>query len=509
MTVELHPDDVHNRTLIEHVHPRSWTNPRPSGRYNLVVIGAGTAGLVAAAGAAGLGAKVALIERNLMGGDCLNFGCVPSKSLIRAARAAHAVRNAGEFGIRVEAEPVVDFPALMERMRRQRASIAPHDGAERFTRLGVDVFLGHARFVADDAVEVDGQRLSFSRAAIATGARAARLPVPGLDEVGCLTNESVFSLTELPRRLAVIGGGPIGCELAQAFARFGTDVTLIEAASRILAREDPDAATVVTRALDRDGVTIRAGSTLEKVGAAIGGEGPSGGKTLWLRGEGGEHELTVDEILVGVGRTPNVDGLELDRVGVAHDERGVTVDDRLRTTNPRIFAAGDVCSPYKFTHAADAMARIVLQNALFFGRKRASALVIPWCTYTDPEIAHVGLYESQAREAGHDVETLTVELADVDRALLDGETEGFARVHHAKGSGRILGATIVASHAGEMIGELALAMTTGADLGALARTIHPYPTQVEALKRLGDAFMRSKLTPRVQGWFERFLAWRR
>ena len=509
MTVTLLPDDVHNRTLLEAVHPSSWANPRPSGRYNLVVLGGGTAGLVSALGAAGLGAKVALVERYLLGGDCLNHGCVPSKALLAAARAAHAVRAAGSYGVRIEGRVEVDFALAMERVRRLRAAIAPHDGALRVSGLGVDVFLGEARFVAPDAVEVGGERLEFSRAVIATGARAAAPPIPGLAEAGYLTNESVFSLTELPRSLAVIGAGPIGCELAQAFARFGSAVTLIEALPRILAKEDPQAALRVEQALRRDGVAIVTACKIGRAGCTMAAGRRSGSKFVAAEIEGEHVEIAVDEILVGVGRAPNTEGLGLDAAGVAFDQTGVKVDDHLRTTNPGIFAAGDVCSPYKFTHAADAMARIALQNALFFGRKCSSALVIPWCTYTDPEVAHVGLGEKEALDRGLDVATFTVELADVDRAVLDGETEGFARVHCSRRGGRILGATIVARHAGEMVGEVALAMTAGLDLQSIARTIHPYPTQAEALKRLGDQYLRAKLTPRLRGWLARYFRWRR
>ncbi|MBI4613726.1 MAG: mercuric reductase [Planctomycetes bacterium] len=505
--VNLLPDDLHNRALLEEVHPSSWKNPKPAGRYNLVVVGAGTAGLVSALGAAGLGAKVALVERHLMGGDCLNYGCVPSKALLAAARAAHSVRVAGSFGVEIRSEVEVDFAHVMERMRRLRASIAPHDGARRLAREGVDVYLGEARFVAPGAVEVAGERLEFSRAVIATGARAAALPIPGLSEAGYLTNETVFSLTELPRRLAVIGAGPIGCELAQAFARFGSQVTLLEALPQILVKEDRDAALLVEKALVRDGVRIVTACKIGSAECRMEAERSPVGKTLRAEHDGKNVELTVDEILVGVGRVPNTDGLALEAAGVEFDKTGVKVDDRLRTTNRRIFAAGDICSPYKFTHAADAMARIALQNALFLGRKRASALVVPWCTYTDPEIAHVGLYEKEARDRGFDVATLTVELKEVDRAILDGETEGFARVHYEKPNGRILGVTIVARHAGEMIGEASLAMTAGLDLGAIARTIHPYPTQAEALKRLGDQYMRTRLTPWVRGILDRYFGW--
>ncbi len=500
---QAHPFDEHNQALIANVHPTDWTNPEPLGRYNMVVIGGGTAGLVTAAGAAGLGAKVALVERALLGGDCLNVGCVPSKALIRCARAFAEVRDAGAFGVTVPDGAAVDFSSVMERMRKLRADISPNDSAKRFRELGIDVFIGDARFTGPNTVEVDGNTLRFARACIATGARAVPLPIPGLAEAGYLTNETIFSLTELPRRLAVIGAGPIGCEMAQSFARFGTEVTLVEAMHQLLGREDQDAAERIKRALVRDGVRINCC-------AKITGVRKEGDETiLTLGGETG-GELVGDAVLVSVGRAPNVEGLGLEAAGVEFDTRkGVKVDDRLRTTNPRIFAAGDICSPYKFTHAADFMARIVIQNALFFGRSKASALTIPWCTFTDPEIAHVGLYEQQARDQGIEVETFTVEMSDVDRAVLDGEVDGFLKVHVKKGSDKILGATLVARHAGEMISEITLAMVSGAGLGTLAKTIHPYPTQAEVIRKAGDAYNRSRLTPRVKGLFETLLRWRR
>ncbi len=497
------PLDEHNRTLRSHVHPPSWTDPTPSGRYNLVVIGGGTAGLVTAAGAAGLGAKVALVERDLLGGDCLNVGCVPSKALIRCARAAADVRSAGRYGIAAGGEPQVDFGAVMERMRRIRASIAPHDGAERLRSLGIDVFLGHGRFEGPDSVRVGEHSLRFARAAVATGARAVALPIPGLAEAGYLTNETVFSLTDLPRRLAVIGAGPIGCEMAQAFARLGSQVTLIESESRILVREDPDAAAIVERALHADGIEIRCGGKTVEVRR----EGTE--RVLELDCEGERITLRADQILLGVGRAPNVEGMGLEDAGIDFGPRGIAVDDRLRTTNRRVFAAGDVCSQYKFTHAADAMARIVIQNALFFGRATVSALTIPWATYTDPELAHVGLYEAEARERGIDVTTIRVPFSEIDRAVLDGDEEGLLQVHLEGSSDKILGATLVARHAGDMIAELSLAMTAGLGLRSIAKTIHPYPTQAEAIKKAGDKYNRTRLTPRVESLFTRFLAWRR
>jgi pyruvate/2-oxoglutarate dehydrogenase complex dihydrolipoamide dehydrogenase (E3) component len=497
------PDDAHNRALVANVHPPTWVNPAPTPRYNVVVVGAGTAGLVSAVGAAALGARVALVERHLMGGDCLNFGCVPSKGVLRAARALHAARGAGAFGVCAGGAPQANFVAVMERMRRLRAGISEHDSARRLAGLGVDVFLGEARFVARDAAEVAGARLRFSRAVIATGARAMGLPVPGLAEAGFLTNETVFGLTELPRRLVVIGAGPIGCELGQAFRRFGSEVTIVSLDPRLLPREDADAAAVLAAQFEREGVRMALGARLTSVTVR------EGEKVVAFESAGGRGEAAGDEILLAAGRAPNVEDLDLEAAGVAYDRAGVTVNDRLQTSNPRIYAAGDICSAFKFTHAADAMARVVVQNALFLGRKKAGDLVIPWCTYTDPEVAHVGLYEEEARRRGLRVLTYTQQLADVDRAVLDGEGDGFARVHVDGRTGRILGATLVASHAGEMIGELVLAITAGLRAGSLSTTIHPYPTQAEVWRRVGDAVSRQRLTPTVQRWLRRYLAWRR
>lgn len=502
MTVHLLDKDPHDLRLISAVRPPRWVNPTPAERYHLVVIGAGTAGLVTAAGAAGLGAKVALIERELMGGDCLNVGCVPSKGVISAARIAGTLKRAAEFGIGVPDGVQIDFAAVMERMRRLRSDIAPNDGAERFRGLGVDVFLGAAKFTGPETVEVGGQALRFRKAVVATGARAHRPDYPGLNEAGYLTNESVFALTELPRRLAVIGGGPIGCELAQAFARLGTTVTLIERSAQILGKEDRDAAERVTAALVRDGLQIRVDTQIVRV------ERAGNVKRLHLSQAGQGATLDVDEILVGAGRVPNVDGLNLPLVGVNFDAReGVHVNDRLQTSNPRIYAAGDICSKYKFTHAADFMARIVIQNALFRGSSRASSLVIPWCTYTSPEIAHVGLTERDAEERKIPIQTFRQEFSHVDRAILEGETEGFVKVHVKAGTDQILGATIVAEHAGEMIGELTLAIKAGIGLKTIGATIHPYPTVAEAIRKLGDQYNRTRLTPFVAGLLRRWLQW--
>ena len=497
------PDDAHDRALLAAVHPPGWTNPPPAGRYHLVVIGGGTAGLVTAAGAAGLGARVALVERHLLGGDCLNYGCVPSKAVIRSSRVAAELRGSAAFGVHAR-EVEVDFGKVMERMRGLRAALAPHDSAARFSKeLGVDVFLGGARFVSEDAVEVAGARLRFRRAVIATGARAGAPDVPGLAEAGYLTNETVFSLTERPQRLAVVGGGPIGCELAQALQRLGCAVTLIHDRPQLLEREDPDVAAVVQRALERDGVRLLLGVRLARVSRA-GDE-----RRLEVETTQGPLAIPADAVLVATGRLPNVEGLGLEAAGVAYDARGVRVDDRLRTTNPRVLAAGDVCMGWKFTHAADFAARIAIRNALFFGRQKLSSLVMPWCTYTDPEVAHVGHSERTARAAGIEIETFLRPLADVDRARLDGDEDGLVKVHVRRGSDRIVGATIVARHAGESIGELAAAIQAGIGLGALARVIHPYPTQAEAIRQLGDAYQRTRLTPLAKRAFRTFFSlWR-
>jgi len=490
--------------LRANVHPSGWDNPEPAACYNLVVIGAGTAGLVSAAGAAGLGAKVALVERHEMGGDCLNTGCVPSKAVLKSSRAIHDAKNGAGFGASGGEGIGFDFKAAFERMRRLRADISRHDSARRFRdELGVDVFFGQARFCGPDCIEVDSKKLHFKKAAVCTGARAAVPSIPGLVEVGCLTNETIFNLTELPPRLAVIGAGPVGCELAQAFARFGSRVTLISHTPYILGREDDDASRILLSVFVREGIELQLGVQI------LGAEQRGGGKVLRLEKNGEAVEVVADAILLGAGRAPNIEGLELEKGGIRYDASGVTVSDTLQTSNPHVYAAGDICSPYKFTHTADAQARILIANALFMGRQKASALTIPWCTYTDPEIAHVGMYERDAREQGIEVTTLTVPLSDIDRAVLDGETEGFARVHLRKGTDSIIGATIVARHAGEMVSECSLAIANGLGLSAIGRTIHPYPTQAEVFKRLADAYNRTRLTPFVKNLLAGWLKWRR
>jgi pyruvate/2-oxoglutarate dehydrogenase complex dihydrolipoamide dehydrogenase (E3) component len=484
------PDNRFNRALMENVHPPDWRNPDPADMYNLVIIGAGPAGLVAARSAAALGAKVALIERGLIGGDCLNSGCVPSKTIIRTSRLYAEMRTADDFGAQTPEGIRVDFPCVMERMRRIRSRISRADTARRLSENGVAVFFGEARFVGPRAIMVEGGTLRFKKALIATGSRPKTPTIPGLAEAGYLTNESVFDLTVLPRRLLVIGGGPLGCELAQSFRRLGSQVIVAQDEPMFLPGEERDAAQILSDALARDGVEIHLNTTA----VAVRREGAN--KVVDLISEDNKISVSVDEIVTGIGRAPNVEGIDMEVAGVQYDtDSGILVNDYLQTTNRRIYAAGDVCLTHKFTHTADASARIVVQNALFLGRQRLNALTIPWCTYTHPEIAHVGLYIREAREKGIPVKTFTVLMHDVDRAITDGEDEGFVKIHVRDGTDRILGATIVAKHAGEMINGLSLAITSGIGLRALAQAIHAYPTQAEAIKMAADAYCRTRLTP--------------
>lgn len=489
------PMDEYNQQLVSHVHPPDWVNPKPASCYDLVVIGAGTAGLVTAAGAAGMdiGLKVALIERHLMGGDCLNVGCVPSKCIIRSARVVAQMQEAGDFGILPPEAINIDFPAVMARMRKLRAGISHHDSAQRFKQTyNIDVFLGEGSFQSSNTITVGDQVLRFKKAVITTGARAVRPAIEGIEAAGFLTNETVFSLTERPKRLGVIGGGPIGCELAQSFRRLGCEVILFHRHGHLLNKEDADAAEIVQNVFEKEGIRLVLDCQMKRAVKL------DEGKLLHYTCKG-EHESTiVDEILIGAGRAPNVAGLNLDAVGVEYNRKGVIINDYLQTTNPNIYAAGDVCMAWKFTHAADAAARIVIKNTLFspfgLGRYKLSNLVMPWVTYTDPEIAHVGLYEHEAQAKGINVNTIKIPFTTVDRAIADGEESGFVKIHHQKGSDKILGATIVARHAGEMISEVTTAIVGNIGLSKLSSVIHPYPTQAEGIKKAADAYRRTLLT---------------
>jgi len=498
--VEISVDqDQWERIRQRNLHPLDWVNPEPRGRYNLVVIGGGTAGLVAAAGAAMLGARVALIERHLLGGDCTNYGCVPSKALLRSARAAHELNTAERYGVR--GGGVVDFAAVMQRLRRLRAGISANDAARRFQDLGVDVYFGDAHFTVPRRLRVGPTDLEFRRAIIATGARAAVPPIAGLRETGYLTNETVFSLETLPARLLVLGAGPIGCELAQAFRRLGSEVHVFDRASRLLPRDETDAAEILHRRFEQEGIHLHLSVEVRRVQA------DGGAKTVVYEQAGREAAVGGDALLVALGRAPNLEGLHLEEAGVESSAQGVRVDDHLRTTNPAIYAAGDICTPLKFTHAAEAMARLALQNALLGRHLRFSSLVIPWCTYTDPEIAHVGMTQPEAERAG--AAAFTQPLAEVDRAVLDGDEDGYARLYTRPGGGRVLGATFVGSHAGESIAEAALAVARRLPVSALSAVIHPYPTETEAWKRAADRQLRTRLRPWMRTWLGRYFAWRR
>lgn len=453
----------------ELVFPSAYRNPQPAPRYNLVVIGAGPAGLITSIAAAGLGAKVALIERHAMGGDCLNVGCVPSKTLLAAGSAG------------------LGFDAAMARVRAVRAQISAHDSVERYTKAGVDVFLGEASFVSAREIRVGDALLRTSKTVIATGARAAIPPVPGLAELAPLTNETVFDLRAQPKRLAVVGAGPIGCELAQAFARLGAQVDVVEVQSRALPADEPEAATLVVRALERDGVRFHFDARVE---AASRG---ASGKVLTLAGG---KRIEADEVLVAAGRRRNLESLALERAGARFDARlGIEVNERLQTSQRSIYAAGDVCSRYQFTHNADAQARIVIRNALFAGRARADKLVVPWCTYTKPEVAHAGATRAELDAAKRAFEAFRVEFGDLDRGRTDDGADGYAEVLVARGTDRILGATIVGKDAGEQLAPLVLMMQNGLGLGALGSVVLPYPTRSEYLRRLADAYNRTRLTP--------------
>lgn len=472
------------------VHPPDWKNPEPKKKYHLVVIGGGTAGLITAAGAAGLGANVALIERHNLGGDCLNVGCVPSKGLISAARMLKAASNINsEFGITSKSE--FNFEIAMERMRKIRSEISQIDGAERYQKdLNVDVFIGQGAFKDENKIIINETTiLNFKKAVIATGGRAFIPPIKGLVNVGYRTNATIFDLKELPKRIFVIGGGPIGCELAQSFSRFGSMVTLADLSLRIMKNDDEDAAEIVHRSMESDGVVFKLGAKIIDI------EERNSGKKINIEFNGNKESIEVDEILVAAGRSPNIEGLNLEKMGIDFTRNGIAVDKNLRTNKKNIYACGDIATPFQFTHIADATARIVIQNSLFFGNKKWASLIVPWATYTQPEVAHVGKTQTDLEKLNILYDEYKVHMNDVDRALLEGDTEGYVSITTAKGTDKILGATIVSSHAGEMINEISVAMQAKKGLNFLSSVIHPYPTQAEAIRKAGDLYNKTKLTP--------------
>ncbi len=476
------PLDAYESKRLEAVSPESWNNPEPSGPYQLVILGAGSAGLAAASTAAAVGAKVALIERHMIGGTCFNTGCVPSKTLLRTAAVYAEMRDAAHYGAQGPAEIKVDFAAAMTRLRRIRSHLTNTTSVRLLVASGVDVYFGNAQFEGPDRLSVNGQSLTFEKAMIATGARPNVPDIPGLKQAGFLTNATVFDLTELPPRLLVIGGGPLGCELAQAFERLGSKVTIVQNMPLFLPHEERDAAQTLSEAFARDGIEVRLNTTA----SAVRMEGAE--RVVDLVSDDYHSTIRVDAILTGVGRRPNVQGLELEAAGVAYDEvAGVTVDDHLRTGNPLIYAAGDVCLEAKFTDIAEESARIVVRNALLGGDERLSERVVPWCTYTDPEIAHVGMYVREANARRIPIKTFTIPMHEIDRAITDSEQRGFVKLHVSEGSDHILGATIVSRDAGDMISQVTLAMVAGVGLRTLAKVIH----------EAAMAYNRTRVTPRV------------
>jgi pyruvate/2-oxoglutarate dehydrogenase complex dihydrolipoamide dehydrogenase (E3) component len=454
---------------------------------DLAVIGAGSGGLSVAAGAVQMGASVVLVEKGKMGGDCLNYGCVPSKSLLAAAHAAQVVRTAGRYGVNGH-EPEVDFLKVRDHVRGVIAGIAPHDSVERFEGLGVKVVQAAARFTGNGLeLEAGGTRISPRRVVLATGSRASIPPVPGLAEAPHLTNETIFDLAERPERLIVIGGGPIGCELAQAHRRLGTPVTILQRPS-ILPKDDPAAVEVVRRSLVADGIDLREGVEVRRV------ERRGNGVAVTVAPKGGGPESVVEgsHLLVAVGRQANVDGLGLEKVGIEYDAKGAKTDDSLRTTNRKVWAVGDVAGRWQFTHIASYHASVVIKQALFRLPAKVDDKAVPWVTFTDPELAQVGLTEAMAKERGLDLTPLTFAYEENDRARAERQTEGFAKAL-VDAKGRIFGATIVGAHAGELIGLWGLAIGQGIKIGAVAQMIAPYPTLSEVSKRAAGSYYTPKL----------------
>ncbi|MCH8333874.1 mercuric reductase [Candidatus Sumerlaeota bacterium] len=470
---------------------RAETPPKGEGKYNIIVIGAGTAGLVTAAASVGMGARVALIEKGKMGGDCLNFGCVPSKALLRSSKIFGYLRRAEEFGAEI-GEIKIDFLKVLERMRRLRGKIEPNDSVERFESLGVDVFQGEARFKSPHEVEVDGRILSAANVVIATGGRPRILDVPGLKETGFHTNETIFDLDFSPKSAIVIGGGPIGCEFTQILSRAGVQVTLITDVANILPRDDPDAVEIVQRRFIESGVQF-VNNAKVKSARKDGAE-----KIVEVETPDGNVEARGEIILVAVGRQPNIENLALENAGVTYTRRGVTVDDHLQTSQSHIYACGDVAGPYLFTHSADFQARVVIRNILVpIFKTRISYKTIMWCTYTDPEISHIGYTRKELQDGGTPFDEVEVRFDELDRAILEGEDEGFLKVFVDKKKGRILGADMTGPHAGDLICELNVARAFDIPLGKLSGVIHAYPTFAEICRKAADTYNRKRLTPMV------------
>jgi len=467
-----------------------------SPEFDIVVIGGGSGGLVVAAGGSTLGAKVALVEKHKLGGDCLWYGCVPSKTLIKSARIAFEMRHAQRWAL-TPSDPQPNLSRVMERVREVIAGIEPFDSPERFRGLGVDVIFGEGRFVAPDAFEVNGRRLTAKTFVIATGSRPAVPPIPGIETVPYLTNETVFDLREQVPSLTVIGSGPIGCELAQAFRRLGSEVTVVDIAPSTLPREDPELAVVVHRQLVAEGIRFHFDTTIVNVA------GTAGAIAATLRGKDGtERVLAASHLLVAAGRRLNTEGLGLEAAGIALEQGRIIADEKLRTTNPNVFVVGDVAGGHQFTHVAEHHAGIVLRQAIFKLWWAKPAKVIPWCTFTDPELARVGLSETEAKQSNIAHKVYRFPFEEIDRARAEGETEGFAKIV-TDPKGKLLGAAIVGPHAGELIAEYGLALTKGMNAKDISGVIHTYPTLASISRRVADQRMKEGLTPTAKTWIKR------
>jgi len=478
-------DDAFSKKLVENVFPANWKNPKAGQTYDLLVIGGGPGGMTAATIAREQQATVALVEKEHMGGECLSYGCIPSKALLRSSRLAADVRNGANFGIEIPNNWKVDFGAVMQRVHRLQSTLAPHDSPEHFKGLGIDLFLGQARFLGPNQVEVGGQTITFKKAIIATGTEPVPLKIPGLTESDYLTNQTIFQLSTLPKRFGVIGGGPISCELAQAFLQFGSEVTLITDSTHLLPRDDLMATERLKKVFEDEGMKIFFQSHVERV------EKKGKEKTLYLNQP--NQSITVDEILVAIGRAPAVMGLDLEKAGISyHTHQGISTNEFLQTTNPNVYAVGDVTSRYKFTHMSQELASLAVTNALKGHTKKNSSLNVPWCTFTEPEVAHIGLSEQEAKEKGIATESVIIELSNIDRAIVDEETTGFMKLIVKENSHHIIGADLMASHAGDMISEISVAMASDQGLLALSQAIHPFPTQAQIIRTAAKTLLQNR-----------------